>query len=193
MTCHAVSSCHGKGKRVRSIRRGTRLVAVLAVVAVALVGPDVAPGHVQPNTKLALADSTSASGGFVNVGMNSNHVLRAVPSLKGLAPNTTYDIWLVSCAGAPGGHPCPVGPLNGVGPIGSRGSVPACVGVAGPLATVTTNAAGNANPGAVHVDLSGIAPGTYWLHFDVGPAAACHPGGSSPPGMYFTDGFSVTI
>lgn len=180
---------------MRPLRTNPGLLAVLAVLAAvsALVGTGTATGHVQPNTKLALTDSTNASGGFANVAMNANHVLRVVPSLKGLAPNTTYDVWLVSCAGSPGDHPCVVGPLNGVGTIGSRGSAPGCVGVAGPLATVRTNSAGNANPGAAHVDLSGVAPGTYYLHLDIGPASACHPGGASPPGMFFTDGFSVTV
>ena len=164
------------------------------VVASALAAAGTAPGHVQPNSKLALADSTSTGGGFVNVEMNANHVLRVVPSLKGLLPMTTYDVWLVSCASTPGDHPCIAGPLTGVGPIGSHGSAPGCVGAGGgPLATVTTNAAGNANPGAVPVDLSAVAPGTYYLHFDIGPAASCHPGGTSPAGMFFTDGFAVTI
>ena len=175
-----------------------RLVAALTAIAtLALFAVATAPAHVQPDMKLALADSTSASGGFVNVGMNGGHVLRIVPSLKGLEAGTTYDVWLVSCSGPPGGHPCGIGPLDGVGVIGSKGSAPGCVGnspgTAGPAATETANPSGNANPGAILVDLSGVAPGTYYFHVDVGPAAHCHPGGSSPPGMFFTDGFSLTI
>lgn len=171
-----------------------RLLAVVAAAATAaLIGTAAAPGHVQPNVKLVLTDSTGANGGFVNVGMNAGHMLRIVPSLKNLVPGTTYDVWLLSCSGAPGDHPCGVGPLNGVDVIGSAGSAPGCVGVAGPAATETANPAGNANPGAVHVDLSGVAPGTYYFHLDIGPAAACHPGGASPPGVYVTVGFSVTI
>lgn len=169
------------------------LVLVAAAAAVALASTAAAPGHVQPNIKLALADSTGADGGFLNVRMNAGHVLRIVPSLKNLVPGTTYDVWLVSCSGPPGDHPCVVGPLNGVDSIGTAGSAPGCVGAAGPAATVTANPAGNANPGAVHVDLSGVAPGTYYLHLDVGPAAACHPGGASPPGVYVSVGFSVTV
>lgn len=175
-----------------------RLMAVLMVIVVlALIGSAVAPGHVQPNLKLSLADSTGAAGGFVNVGMNAGHVLRVVPSLKGLTPGTTYDVWLVSCSAAPGGHPCGIGPLDGTDSIGTAGSGVGCVGVspgtAGPLATETTNPAGNANPGAVLIDLSSVAPGTYYFHLDVGPAAACHPDGASPPGLFFTAGFSITI
>jgi hypothetical protein len=173
--------------------KGTRLFVVLAALVVTMIGASAAPGHVQPNVKLGLADSTSATGGFANVGMNAGHVLRVVSSLKGLLPNTTYDVWLINCATAPGGHPCIGGPLTGTGPIGPQGSVAGCVGAAGPLATVTTNAAGNANTGAVLVNLSGVAAGTYYFHLDIGVATACHPGGASPPGMFFTDGFSVTI
>jgi len=173
------------------------MAVLIVAIVLAFIGSPAAPGHVQPNLMLDLTDSTGATAGFVNVGMNAEHVLRIEPSLKDLVPETTYDVWLISCSGGPGGHPCPIGPLDGTDSIGTAGSGFGCVevspGTAGPLATETTNPAGNANRGAILIDLSGVAAGTYFFHVDVGPAAACHPDGGAPLGFFFTAGFSITI
>lgn len=150
-------------------------------------------GHVDPDEKLPYEDSTGASGGFANAGMDANHQLRVVSSLKGLAPLTTYDVWIISCAAGPGDHACGAGPLTGVGPFGTVGSTAGCPFEAGggPLKTLATNAVGNANTGAVMVDLSGVDAGTYFAHLDVG--TGCHPDGAAPPGFFFTPGFSFEV
>jgi hypothetical protein len=93
--------------------------------------------------------------------MNAGHVLRVETSLKGLLPNTTYDVWLINCASTPGGHPASADRSRGPDRSARREVSPDAWGAAGPLATVTTNAAGNANTGAVHVDLSDVPAGTY--------------------------------
>ena len=173
-----------------------RKAAAVLVVCLAMLTllPD-ASAHVKPNQKVNLVNTAGEVGGWVNVQQNANHVLRLVVALKHLEPNTAYTVWLLNCAGPPGAHPCGIGPLNFIEPFGAR-SPPGCpfsVG-RGPMVTLTTNSAGNANSAAIHVRLQGVvASGQYFNHIDVRPSP-CHPSGAFPPEAYTTAaGFSFQI
>jgi len=178
------------------MRRFAVLLAVLTLLA--LLVPQ-AEAHHFSNVKYPLIEPSNPIGevqrGFANVQMHGNHVLRLVVALKKVEPNSVYTVWLVNCADAPGGHPCFPGPLNNVAPFGAFSPSPPCFGGGpgtGPLATLKTNPAGNANTAAIKIDMSAVDPGEYYFHFDIGPGV-CHPGGGVPPGFIVSEGFTITV
>ncbi len=176
-----------------------RLMQYTAVIVALFFVLSVPAGRalVMPNVKLGLTDGVGVDGGFVQVQMDDSNNLRIVVSLKTVAPNTLYTVWLISCAGAPGGHPCVGGPLTSTAPFGNSSPGCAIAGSAGPLTTVMTNGIGNGNTGDIIIALGAVAPGTYFNHVDVGNLVAlplgCHPDGLYPAGFFATPGFSFTI
>lgn len=148
-----------------------------------------------PNQRIDLVNTAGEVGGWVNIQQNANHGLRIVVALKHVERNTPYTVWLLNCAGPTGEHPCALGSLTFLHPFGAR-SPPNCpfsVG-AGPLTTIRTNPAGNANSAAIRVRLDGaVPPGEYFNHIEVRPSP-CHPSGVLPPDAYTTDGgFSFRV
>ncbi len=177
------------------MKRLTQYTAVIAALFFVLSVP-ASRAVVMPNVELDLTDGVGVPGGFVQVQMDDLNNLRIVVSLKTVAPNTLYTVWLINCAGAPGGHPCAGGPLTSTVPFGD--SSPGCPRAPsdGPLTTITTNGIGNGNTGGIIIALGAVAPGTYFNHVDVGDLVAlggCHPDGLYPAGFFATPGFSFTI
>src|SRR3990170_905299 len=156
--------------------------AILVVCLAALTLLPDASAHVMPDRRFNLVNADGQVGGWVAVQQNANHGLRIIVALKHVERNAAYTVWLVNCAGPTGAHPCGIGPLSFTEPFGAR-SPPGCpisIG-GGPLVTLRTNPAGNANSAAIRLRLEGVVPpGLYFNHVDARPNP-CHPAGALPP------------
>jgi hypothetical protein len=170
--------------------------ALLCIVALSVLVMPQARANVLPNQMLPLTDGAGNNGGFVQVSMNATDDMRIVVSLKGVAPNTLYTVWIADCTaqGPPGNYPCPAGgALNdGPGVFGTNSPFCPVPGEGGPLALTMTNRAGISNTGGIIIHLAGVAfPGVHYAHVNVG--VGCVPAPAYPPGFYATPGFSFTI
>ena len=171
------------------------ITVLLCLVALSVLVMPRASADVLPNQTLSLTDGAGNNGGFVQVSMNSTDFMKVVVSLRGVAPNTLYTVWIADCTaqGPPGDYPCPAGGALNDGPIFGTNS-PFCPvpGEGGPLTLLTTTKSGVANSGGIIIPLAGVAfPGVHYAHLDVG--VGCVPAPAYPPGFYVTPGFSFTI